>query len=91
LEVWVSPKAGAPLALDRADEVKLVFPQDGLAPEELEHIAALHRWLLPMDGPALEANTKAALAYGPEHPRWRLNIQVYQNVLGRAGEAGGRA
>jgi 7-carboxy-7-deazaguanine synthase len=76
--VCVSPKAGAPLALDRAEEVKLVFPQDGLAPEELEHIAALHRWLSPMDGPALAANTRAAQAYCLEHPRWRLNIQAHK-------------
>ena len=38
--VCVSPKAGAPLAVDRADAVKRVVRQDGLAPADVEHLAA---------------------------------------------------
>jgi organic radical activating enzyme len=31
-----------------------------------------------MDGPAREANTRAALAYCLAHPRWRLSLQTHK-------------
>jgi 7-carboxy-7-deazaguanine synthase len=76
--VCVSPKAGTRLALGDADELKLVYPQDGLAPEDLDEFRAVHRWLSPMDGPDLAANTAAAAAYCLRHPQWRLNIQAHK-------------
>ncbi|WP_043363517.1 7-carboxy-7-deazaguanine synthase [Belnapia sp. F-4-1] len=76
--VCVSPKAGAPLALARADELKLVYPQAGIDPAEFRAFPALHRWLSPMDGPALAGNTAAAAAYCLGHPEWRLNIQAHK-------------
>lgn len=76
--VCVSPKAGAPLAVTRGDEIKLVYPQPGLAPESLEGLAFDHFLLSPMDGPAAEANTAEAVAYCLAHPRWRLNVQTHK-------------
>ncbi len=76
--VCVSPKAGAPLVLDRADELKLVFPHEGLSPDDLDAVPARHRWLSPMDGPRLAENTAAALARCLADPRWRLNIQAHK-------------
>jgi 7-carboxy-7-deazaguanine synthase len=77
----VSPKARAELMLVRGNELKLVFPQAGLDPERLSRLAFDHFFLQPMDGPHLEANTRAALAYCLEHPRWRLSLQTHK-VLG---------
>jgi 7-carboxy-7-deazaguanine synthase len=76
--VCISPKAGAPLVLDRADELKLVFPQPGIAPEQYATFVATYRWLSPMDSPARAANTRAAAAYCLEHPEWRLAIQAHK-------------
>lgn len=76
----VSPKAGAPLAVTRGDELKLVYPQPGLAPESLEDLAFDHFLLSPMDGPDARANTAAAVAYCLAHPRWRLNVQTHKLV-----------
>lgn len=76
--VCVSPKAGAPLALTEADELKLVYPQAGIAPGALADFPARLRWLSPMDGPELAANTAAAAGYCREHPAWRLNIQAHK-------------
>ena len=36
--ICVSPKAGAPLALENGDEIKLVFPQPGAEPEKFEQL-----------------------------------------------------
>jgi 7-carboxy-7-deazaguanine synthase (Cx14CxxC type) len=78
--ICVSPKAGAPLALRAGDELKLVFPQDGLGPETLEDLAFAHFLLQPMDGPRRHANTEAAVAYCLAHPRWRLSLQSHKLI-----------
>lgn len=74
----VSPKAGGPLAVQRGDELKLVYPQEGGEPARFEGLAFRHFFLQPMDGPALEANTAAALRYCLDHPRWRLSLQTHK-------------
>ncbi|HEV8473939.1 MAG TPA: 7-carboxy-7-deazaguanine synthase [Methylomirabilota bacterium] len=76
--ICVSPKAGADLVLRAGDELKLVFPQPGLEPHTLE--ALDFRWfsLQPMDGPECLANTRAAVRYCLEHPRWRLSLQTHK-------------
>jgi 7-carboxy-7-deazaguanine synthase (Cx14CxxC type) len=78
---WVccSPKAGAPLVLQAADELKLVYPQPGLQPQDLAAFRASHRWLSPMDiAGRHDANTQAAVAYCRAHPEWRLAIQAHK-------------
>jgi organic radical activating enzyme len=76
----VSPKAGAGLAVQRGDELKLVYPQDETAaqPERFADLNFRHFFLQPMDGPAREANTAAALRYCLSHPRWRLSLQTHK-------------
>ncbi len=76
--VCVSPKAGAPLSLAAADELKLVFPQPGAAPADFAGFGATHRWLSPMDGPDIAANMAAAAAFCAANPSWRLNIQAHK-------------
>jgi 7-carboxy-7-deazaguanine synthase len=74
----VSPKAGSKLILEGGDEIKLVFPQEGADPAEFEDLDFRHFFLQPMDGPAREANTAAALQYCLAHPRWRLSLQTHK-------------
>lgn len=76
--VCVSPKAGTELKVVRGDELKLVFPQDGAAPEDFEHLDFAHFLLQPMDGPEREANTRAAIARCLTRPRWRLSLQTHK-------------
>lgn len=76
----VSPKAGADLKQRSGDELKLVFPQAGLAPESVESLAFRHFWLQPMDGPSLAENTEAAIAYCLAYPHWRLGLQMHKLV-----------
>ena len=77
--VCVSPKAGAPLVLPAADELKLVYPQMGAEPERFVEFPARHHWLSPMDGPNRSANTVAAAEYCLAHPQWRLAIQAHKS------------
>ena len=78
--VCVSPKAGAPLAVSRGDELKLVFPQREAPPEKFESLDFEHFFLQPMDGPAREANTRRAVDYCLAHPRWRLSLQSHKVI-----------
>jgi 7-carboxy-7-deazaguanine synthase (Cx14CxxC type) len=76
--VCVSPKADAPLVQTRGQELKLVYPQAGVDPARFEAMGFERFFLQPMDGPAREANTTAAVAYCLDHPRWRLSVQTHK-------------
>jgi len=76
--ICVSPKARADLVLCAGDEIKLVFPQAGIEPEQFEDLAFRHFFLQPMDGPERERNTAQAVRYCLEHPRWRLSLQTHK-------------
>jgi 7-carboxy-7-deazaguanine synthase len=74
----MSPKAGATPVVTAGDELKLVYPQAGAEPARYEGLRFRHFFLQPMDGPAREANTRAALHYCLAHPRWRLSLQTHK-------------
>lgn len=76
--VCVSPKAGGALAVEGGDEIKLVFPQEGVEPERFEAMRFKHFFLQPMDGVARGLNTAAAVRYCLSHPRWRVSLQTHK-------------
>jgi 7-carboxy-7-deazaguanine synthase (Cx14CxxC type) len=81
--VCVSPKAGAPLVQRSGQELKLVYPQPEFDLASLEQLDFERFYLQPMDGPTVEANTKAAIARCLERPKWRLSVQTHK-LLGFA-------
>jgi Organic radical activating enzymes len=76
--ICVSPKARAQLRLRHGNELKLVFPQPDLDPESFRGLSFEHFFLQPMDGPDLDENTQAAIAYCLAHPSWRLSVQSHK-------------
>jgi 7-carboxy-7-deazaguanine synthase len=77
--ICVSPKGAAPLKQRSGDELKLVYPQDGLDPRSFESLDFDHFLLQPMDeGTKSPANLSAAIAYAQAHPKWRLSIQTHK-------------
>ena len=78
--VCVSPKATQALAIEHGDELKLVYPQPEAPPERFAALDFRHFFLQPMDGPAREANTRAAIDYCLRHPRWRLSLQSHKII-----------
>jgi len=76
--ICVSPKAGTALVLDRADELKLIFPQEGAPPSAFEDSGIERLLLQPMDGPDVVENTRLAVQYCLEHPIWRLSLQTHK-------------
>lgn len=76
----VSPKAGSAWVQRRGDELKLVYPQDGLDPAGLEALPFRHFFLQPMDGPAQAANIAAATDRCRADPPWRLSLQTHKLI-----------
>lgn len=76
--ICVSPKGGADLRQQTGDELKLVYPQPGAAPELYEHMEFRVFSLQPMDGPDLKENTARALEFCKNHPLWRLSLQTHK-------------
>ena len=74
----VSPKSDAGLAQVSGQELKLVYPQQGVDPARFEGLAFERFSLQPMDGPERDAATRAAIAYCLAHPRWRLSLQTHK-------------
>ncbi|EON92131.1 Organic radical activating enzyme [Marinobacter lipolyticus SM19] len=85
----VSPKADAPVVIERCDELKLVYPQPKAMPERFGHIQAQHYFLSPMASPSApetgvdplkQSNTRKATEYCLAHPQWRLTLQMHKIV-----------
>ena len=76
--ICVSPKSNASLVLTHGDELKVVFPQQGVDPAHFESLDFGQFFLQPMDGPALQENTRAAVNFCLAHPKWRLSLQTHK-------------
>jgi 7-carboxy-7-deazaguanine synthase len=74
----ISPKAGSQVIQREGDELKLVWPQPGLDPAELEGWRFRHHLVQPMDGALREAAQQAAIALAMARPRWRLTLQAHK-------------
>jgi 7-carboxy-7-deazaguanine synthase len=74
----VSPKPRSELVVRAGNELKLVFPQAEVRPEDVDGLAFEHFFLQPMDGPERDATTAAAVDYCRRHPQWRLSLQTHK-------------
>ena len=78
--ICVSPKAGTEVVQRRGNELKLVWPQAGLDPAELEGWDFDHFLVQPMDGEERDPALKAAIALAMERPKWRLSLQAHKVI-----------
>jgi 7-carboxy-7-deazaguanine synthase (Cx14CxxC type) len=76
--VCVSPKADTQLAIEAGDELKLVYPQEGVDPERFAGLAFTHFFLQPMDNLLQQTNQRLAMQYCLAHPRWKLGLQTHK-------------
>ncbi|RED15232.1 7-carboxy-7-deazaguanine synthase [Parasphingopyxis lamellibrachiae] len=74
----VSPKAGSEIIQRSGDELKLVWPQTDIDPDELVGWDFPNFLIQPMDCEDGEAALQAAMAYVRAHPRWRLTLQNHK-------------
>jgi organic radical activating enzyme len=78
----VSPKGDATLRQESGSELKLVYPQleETAQPECFAHLEFERFFLQPMDGPDLAENTRRAIDYCLQHPRWSLSVQTHKVI-----------
>ncbi len=76
----VSPKGVAELVQRSGTELKLVYPQVGVDPDEFEGLDFQHFFLQPLDDEHRERNVRAAVQYCLAHPRWRLSLQTHKLI-----------
>jgi 7-carboxy-7-deazaguanine synthase (Cx14CxxC type) len=78
--VCVSPKANTDVIVRDGDELKLVFPQDGLSPEMVKDWNFSHFFLQPMDGHEIDDNRSRAVDYCIRHSQWKLSAQIHKFI-----------
>jgi 7-carboxy-7-deazaguanine synthase (Cx14CxxC type) len=78
--ICVSPKAGTEVVQRSGDELKLVWPQQGIDPAELEGWAFDHFLVQPMDCEKRDEAVAAAIKLAMERPKWRLTLQAHKVV-----------
>lgn len=84
--ITLSPKADAKVVFERANELKLVYPQALAKPEQYQNFPADYYFLSPMADPKIHfgkdstkvSNTQAALDYCLKNPQWRLSLQMHK-------------
>ena len=76
--ICISPKSGADLVLKKGDELKLVFPQENIDPQQYLNLEIAHFRLQPMARSDLEANMWQAVRYCLENPQWTLSLQIHK-------------
>ena len=84
--VTVSPKAGTVMRIMQANELKVVYPQSGLTPEQArEMMPTAHELFIQpkhpepvYDDELFRSNCDAAIEYCMLHPEWRLSFQTHK-------------
>jgi 7-carboxy-7-deazaguanine synthase (Cx14CxxC type) len=78
--ICVSPKAGTDVVQRHGNELKLVWPQEGIDPAELERWSFDHFVVQPKDCDEREAALEAAIRLAMDRPKWRLSLQAHKVV-----------
>ena len=78
--VTVSPKSNSVLKVESGDELKLVFPQEGVDPRKFQNIPFKNFFLQPLDGEERTINTQKTLQYCLENPLWNLSLQSHKYI-----------
>ena len=76
--ICVSPKAGTEIVQRSGNELKLVWPQQGMDPDVLAGWSFDHFLIQPMDCAEREAASALAIEFVLKNPRWRLSLQTHK-------------
>ena len=76
--VCVSPKSGSTVVVEKGDEIKLVYPQEGHQPSDFVHLNFEHFFLQPMFDEDENDHVKETIEYCLTHPRWSQSLQSHK-------------
>lgn len=78
--ICVSPKQKAFLIHKHGDELKLVYPQIGIDPQEFEALSFKNFRLQPKDDENRKEHLRQAIQYCQDHPQWQLSLQTHKLI-----------
>ncbi|MEO1042524.1 MAG: 7-carboxy-7-deazaguanine synthase [Pseudomonadota bacterium] len=78
--ICVSPKADTDIVIQSGNELKLVYPQEGVDPARFSTLDFDHFFLQPMDNDLQAENIAATADYCRRHPAWRLSLQTHKLI-----------
>ena len=79
--ICVSPKTKvSDLVLTSGNEIKLVYPQELVKPEQFESFDFDLFYLVPMDGKDKQKNTQLSAEYCLKNPKWKLSLQMHKLI-----------
>ena len=78
--VTMSPKANSEIVVKQGHELKIVYPQQEIKPEDFADYDFEHFYVQPMDSPTLNENLKNAIEYVKQNPQWKLSVQTHKQI-----------
>ena len=78
--ICVSPKVKSNFIIKKANEIKVVYPQDDLDPKKYEKLEFDHFYIQPLYNKNLEQNNKKAIEFILNNPSWKLSIQSHKYI-----------
>ena len=78
--VCVSPKAGTDLVVTKGDELKVVYPQDGVDLDELSRLDFKNFLIQPMDVSYQNDYVNQAVEFCKKNTKWRLSVQTHKSI-----------
>ncbi len=78
--ITMSPKANTEIVIKAGNELKIVYPQSNIKPQDFEQYAFEHFFVQPMDSPAYEDNLKQSINFVKENPNWKLSVQTHKQI-----------
>lgn len=83
--ICISPKGKSKVIIDQCNELKLVYPQTDISPDDVAHIKADYYYLSPMadygienSGMIIRENMQTATQYCLDNPQWRMSLQTHK-------------
>ena len=79
--ICMSPKANTEIKLRKGSEVKVVYPQKNLNPDNFNVLDFKNFYIQPMDSENYEHNVSQSVKYCMQNPNWKLSLQTHK-ILG---------
>ena len=79
--ICMSPKANTEIKLKKGSELKVVYPQKNLNPDDFNVLDFKNFYIQPMDSQSYEDNVSQAVKYCMRNPNWKLSLQTHK-ILG---------
>ena len=79
--ICMSPKANTEIKLKKGSEVKVVYPQKNLNPDDFNVLDFKNFYIQPMDSQSYADNVSQAVKFCMRNPNWKLSLQTHK-ILG---------